>query len=157
GIQIQGNTATPDEEIRKLAGVEVGMPFDDTTPAVVAERIKKGKHFDKVEVLKRYASIEDPSQIMLVIVVDEGPVKIVMTGAPERPTRVVRKTFPNLLVLPILRREDGYGFTGGVRLTIPDKLGKQSRITFPLTWGGTKQAAMEIEKRLDNFPFDRIT
>src|SRR5262249_19111642 len=100
GIQIQGNTATPDEEIRKLAGVEVGMPFDDTTPAVVAERIKKGKHFDKVEVLKRYASIEDPSQIMLVIVVDEGPVKIVMTGDPEHPTRVVRKTFPNLLVLP---------------------------------------------------------
>ena len=93
---------------------------------VVAERLKKGKHFDRVDVLKRYASIEDPSQIMLVIVVDEGPVKIVMTGDPDHPTRVVRKTFPDLLVLPILRREDGYGFTGGARITIPDKLGKRA-------------------------------
>src|SRR3982751_4208148 len=138
GIQIQGNTATPDEEIRKLAGVEIGMPFDDTTPAAVAERLRKAKHFDKVDVLKRFASIDDPSQIMLVIVVDEGPVKIVMTGDPDHPTRVVRKTFPNLLVLPIFRREDGYGITAGARLTLPDKFGKQSRISFPLEWGGTK-------------------
>jgi outer membrane protein assembly factor BamA len=157
GIQIQGNTATSDEEIRKLAGVEIGMPFDDTTAAAVAERLKKGKHFDRVDVLKRYASIEDPSQIMLVIIVDEGPVKIVMTGDPDHPTRVVRKKFPDLLVLPILRREDGYGFTGGARITMPDKMGKQSRISFPLTWGGTKLAAIDLEKRLDNFAFDRLT
>lgn len=157
GIQIQGNTATPDEEIRRLAGVQIGMPFDDTTPNAVAERLRKAKHFDKVDVLKRYASIEDPSQIMLVIVVDEGPVKIVMTGDPDNPTRVVRKRWPNLLVLPILRREDGYGVTAGARLTLPDKLGKQSRITFPLTWGGNKAAAIDIEKRIDGGPFDRIT
>jgi outer membrane protein assembly factor BamA len=157
GIQIQGNTATPDDEVRRLAGVEVGMPFDDTTPAVIAERLRKAKRFDKIDVLKRFASIEDPSQIMLVIVVDEGPVKIVMTGDPEHPTRVVRKKFPNLLVLPILRREDGYGFTAGARLTLPDKFGKQSRISFPLTWGGTKAAAVDVEKRIEGFPLDRIT
>jgi outer membrane protein assembly factor BamA len=157
GIQIQGNTATPDEEVRALAGVSVGMPFDDTLPAAVTERLRKSKKFDKVDVLKRFASIEDPSQIMLVIVVDEGPVKIVMTGDPEHPTRVVKKKFPNLLVLPIFRREDGYGITAGARLTLPDKFGKQSLISFPLTWGGTKGAAMNIEKRLDSGPFDRIT
>jgi hypothetical protein len=157
GIQIQGNTATPDDEVRRLAGVEVGMPFDDTTVAAVAERLRKAKHFDRVDVLKRFASIEDPSQIMLVIIVDEGPVKIVMTGDPDNPTRVVRKKWPNLLVLPILRREDGHGVTAGARLTLPDKLGKRSRITFPLSWGGTKQAGVDIEKRLDHGFFDRIT
>jgi outer membrane protein assembly factor BamA len=157
GIQIQGNTATPDEEVRALAGVSVGMPFDDTLPAAATERLRKAKKFDKVDVLKRYASIEDPSQIMLVIVVDEGPVKIVMTGDPEHPTRVVKKKFPNLLVLPIFRREDGYGITAGARLTLPDKFGKQSLISFPLTWGGTKGAAINIEKRLDSGPFDRVT
>lgn len=157
GIQIQGNTATPDEEVRRLAGVDVGMPFDDALPAVVAERLRHAKRFDRVDVLKRFASIEDPSQIMLVIVVDEGPVKIVMTGDPDHPTRVVRKKFPNLLVLPIFYREDGIGITGGARITLPDKLGKQSRITFPLTWGGNKSAAIDIEKRLDNRLFDRIT
>jgi len=157
GIQIHGNTATPDEEIRRLADVQVGMPFDDTLPAAVAERLRKAKRFDRIDVLKRYASIEDPSQIMLVIIVDEGPVKIVMTGDPDHPTRVVRKRFPNLLVLPILDREDGIGITAGARFTLPDKFGKQSRITFPLTWGGTKSAAIDVEKRLDNFPLDRIT
>jgi len=156
GIQIQGNTATPDDEIRRLAAVQIGMPFEETTPAVVAELLHKAMHFDRVEVLKRYASIADPSQIMLVIVVDEGPVKIVMTGDPEHPTRVVRKRWPDLLVLPILRREDGYGFTAGARLGLPDKLGKQSRITFPLMWGGTKSGGIDIEKRLSDGFFDRI-
>ena len=157
GIQFQGNTATPDDEMRRLAGVQIGMPFEETTPAVVAERLRKAKHFDRIEVLKRYASIADPSQIMLVIIVDEGPVKIVMTGDPENPTRIVRKRWPNLLVLPILRREDGYGITAGVRLGLPDKFGRQSRITFPLMWGGTKSGGIDVEKRLSDGFFDRIT
>src|SRR5437868_2682381 len=88
-IQIQGNTVTPDEEMRRLADVRVGMPFDATTVDVVTSRLKAAKHFDRVEVRKRFASIDDPSQITLAIVVDEGPVKIVMTGDPDRPTRVV--------------------------------------------------------------------
>jgi len=157
GIQIQGNTATPDDEVLRAADVHVGMPFDDTLPTAVADRLRKAKRFDKVDVLKRFASIEDPSQIMLVIIVDEGPVKIVMTGDPDHPTRVVRKKFPNLLVLPILYREDGIGITAGARFTLPDKFGKQSRVTFPVTWGGTKSAGIDVEKRLERGPFDRIT
>ncbi len=157
GIQIHGNTATPDEEVRRLAGVEVGQPFDDALPAAVSDRLRKAKRFDRVEVLKRFASIEDPSQIMLVIIVDEGPVKIVTTDDPDHPTRVVRKKFPNLLVLPILSREDGYAITAGARLTMADKFGPRSRITFPLTVGGTRAAGVDVEKRLEEGIFDRIT
>jgi surface antigen Omp85-like protein/surface antigen-like variable number repeat protein len=158
GIQIQGNTATPDDEVRRLADVRVGMPFDDATVDRVASRLKAAKRFERVDVLKRFASIADPSQIMLVIVVDEGPVKIVMTGDPDHPTKVVRRRFPNLLILPVLRREDEYGITYGARLTAPEPrlFGKRSRVTFPLTWGGTKQAGIDVEKRLDNAVFDRI-
>jgi outer membrane protein assembly factor BamA len=158
GIQVQGNTATPDEEVRRLAGVEVGMPFDDATVDAVASRLRAAHRFERVEVLKRFASIADASQIMLVIIVDEGPVKIVTTGDPDHPTRVVRKRWPNLLVLPILGREDGYGLTYGARLSLPDPnwLGKRSRVSFPITWGSTKQAALDIEKRLDHGIFDRI-
>src|SRR4029079_14993569 len=117
----------------------------------VAARVRPAKRFEHVQVLKRFASIADPSQIMLVIIVDEGPVKIVMTGDPEHPRKVVRRTFPNLLILPVLRREDEYGFTCGARLTArePRLFGKNSRITYPLTWGGTKQAGIDGEKRLD--------
>ena len=116
-IQIQGNTATPDEDVRRLADVRVGMPFDAATVDAVAARLRAAKRFERVDVRKRFASIADPSQIMLVIIVDEGPVKIVMTGDPDSPTRVDRKTMPIVLVLPILRYEDGYGFTYGARFT----------------------------------------
>jgi hypothetical protein len=158
-IQVQGNTATPDDEVRRLADVRTGTAFDDTTVEAVATRLRAAKRFERVEVRKRFASIADPSQIMLVIIVDEGPVKIVMTGDPDRPTRVVRKRMPNLLILPILGREDGYGVTYGARLTLPDPkwMGKRSRVTFPLTWGGTKRAAIDLEKRLDGGVIDRVT
>ena len=59
-IQIQGNTATPDEEMRRLAGVQVGMPFDETTVDAVSARLRGGEEVRSVEVRKRFASIEDP-------------------------------------------------------------------------------------------------
>src|SRR5690242_19698018 len=75
-ISVHGNTLTPDVEIVGLAEVAVGMPFDERLPAAVEARLRATKRFQKVEVLKRFASIADPSQILLVIVVDEGPVAI---------------------------------------------------------------------------------
>jgi Omp85 superfamily domain/Surface antigen variable number repeat len=158
-IQVQGNTATPDEEVRRLADVRAGMPFDDTTVEAVAARLRAARRFAHVEVRKRFASIADPSQIMLVIIVDEGPVKIVMTDDPDQPTRVVRKRLPNVLVMPILGREDGYGITYGARFTLADPtwMGKRSRVTFPLSWGGTKQAGAEVEKRIEGGVIDRVT
>ena len=136
------------------------MPFEATTVDAVATRLRAAKRFESVEVRKRFASIADPSQITLVIIVDEGPVKIVMTGDPDSPTRIERKRLPNILVLPILRYEDGYGLTYGARLTLPDPhwMGKRSRITFPLSWGGTKQAGVgsrEAARRRRDRPRDR--
>ena len=158
-VQVQGNTATPDDEVRQLAGVRIGMPADAATIDAIAARLRASKRFERVEVRKRFASIADPSQIMLVIIVDEGPVKIVMTGDPDRPTRVVKKRLPNILVAPILGREDGYGVTYGARLTTPDPkwMGTQSRISFPLSWGATKQVGIDLEKRIEGGVLDRIT
>ena len=156
GIQVQGNTVTPDDEVRRLADVRVGMPLEEATIEEVARRLRATKRFERVEVLKRFASIADPTQIMLVIIVDEGKVKIQMTGDPDHPTRVVRSRWPNILLLPVLRQEDGYGLTYGARLAIPEFGGKHSRLYFPLTWGGTKQATMELDHRLEGRPIDRF-
>ena len=156
-IQIHGNTATPDEEIRKLAGIDVGMRVEPSTIDDVAARLRATKRFKRVEVLKRFASIADPTQILLVVLVDEGPVKVEMTGDPDRPTRVVRNRGPNLMVLPVLGFEDGYGFTYGVRLARLDVVGKQSRLSFPLTWGGEKKAGAELDKVIQRGPIDRVT
>src|SRR5204863_3161779 len=82
-IQVQGNVATADDEVRRLAGVEVGASVGTNLVDEVAARLRASKRFDSVEVRKRFASIADPSQIVLVIIVDEGPVKIEFTGDPE--------------------------------------------------------------------------
>ena len=155
-IQIQGNTATADEEVRRLADVRLGMPFDAQTVIDVAARLRATKRFKEVEVRKRFASIADPSQIVLVIVVDEGAVQIEMTGDSGEPTRVVRTGRPNIMFLPVLNAEDGYGWTYGARFALVDPAGKNSRLSFPLTWGGTKEAAAELDKTFVRGPLDRL-
>jgi surface antigen Omp85-like protein/surface antigen-like variable number repeat protein len=156
-IQIHGNTLTPDDEVRRLAGVAAGTPFGPDTIDRVTEQLHATGRFKSIDVLKRFASISDPSQILLVIVVDEGPVHIEMTGDPAHPTRVVKSRGPRLLFLPVLGAEDGYGASYGVRLALPDPAGKRSRLAFPLTWGGVKRAGAEFEKRLPGAPIDRVT
>jgi outer membrane protein assembly factor BamA len=155
-IQVQGNTVTTDEEVRRLAGVSIGMVLEATTLDDVAARLRATKRFEQVEVRKRFASIADPSQIALVIIVDEGPVRIEMTGDSAQPTRVVRDGRAKLMFLPVIDREDGYGFTYGARLAVPEPIGAQSRLSFPLTWGGTKQAGAELDKSFARGPLDRI-
>jgi Omp85 superfamily domain len=155
-IRIQGNLLTPDEEVRQLGGIVIGMPVGAETVAEVAARLRADGRFERVEVLKRFASIADPTQIVLVVIVDEGPVKIEGGESPDDPARVVERGGPGLMYLPLLRFEDGYGFTYGVRLTRPDPLGRRSRVSFPLTWGGEKRAAVELDKEFIQAPVSRI-
>jgi outer membrane protein assembly factor BamA len=155
-LRVQGNVLTPDDEVFRAAGVAVGAPFAADTLETVATRLRADRRFKSVEVLKRFASISDPTQITLVIVVDEGPVKIERTGDPTAPTRVVASGGLRLLFLPVLNYEDGYGFTYGVRLARPDVLGPRSRLSLPLTWGGDKRAGIELEKSLERGPLRRV-
>jgi Surface antigen variable number repeat len=148
-IRIHGNVATSDDEIRRIAGVEIGAPVAPDTIATVTERLRASKRFERVEVLKRFASIADPSQIVLVIIVDEGAVKIERTGDSDAPVRVVKTRGPRLMFLPILTAEDGYGLIYGAQLGVPNPAGKDSRLSFPLTWGGDKRAGAELEKDFD--------
>ena len=75
-IRVHGNLITPEDEVLRLADVRVGMPFAPDTPEQVAARLQTSKRFERVEVLKRFASISDPSQIVLVIIVDDGRVAV---------------------------------------------------------------------------------
>jgi outer membrane protein assembly factor BamA len=60
------------------------------------------------------------------------------------------------MFMPIVGYHDGYGFTYGARVSFLDRLGRGSRVSLPLTWGGTRRAAVEIERTLSKGPFDRI-
>jgi outer membrane protein assembly factor BamA len=148
-IRVHGNVATSDEEIRKIAGVEIGAPLLADTVTTAAERLRATKRFVRVDVLKRFASIDDPTQIVLVIIVDEGAVKIERTGDSDSPVRVVKTRGHRLMFLPIITAEDGYGLIYGARIGVPNPAGKNSRLSFPLTWGGDKRAGAEIEKDFD--------
>jgi outer membrane protein assembly factor BamA len=148
-IRVHGNVATPDDEIRRIAGVEVGAPFTADTLAQVTARLEGAHRFDSVEVLKRYASLVDSSKVLLVVVVDEGRVKIEGIEDPGSPVRVVPKGGLGLMFLPLLDFEDGYGFTYGAQFARADIVGKRSRLSFPLTWGGDRHAAAQLEKSFD--------
>jgi outer membrane protein assembly factor BamA len=148
-IRIHGNVVTPDAEVRRLAGIDIGAPFTPDTPAAVVERLKASHRFERVEVLKRFASIADPSQIVLVVVVDEGPVKIEAFEDADKPVRMVPRGGLGLMFLPLVSFEDGYGFTYGAQLARPGVAGARSRLSFPLTWGGDKRAAVQLEKNFD--------
>lgn len=155
-IEVHGNTATSDDEIRRLSGLEAGAAFGPSTIEDASSRLQAAKRFQRVEVLKRYASIADPSQILVVIIVDEGAVHIEMTGDPANPTRVVRDRNLKLLFLPIVSHEDGYGLAYGAQFTRREPAGDQSRLSIPLTWGGDKRAAVEFDKIFDTIATGRV-
>ncbi|HEY6212770.1 MAG TPA: FtsQ-type POTRA domain-containing protein, partial [Vicinamibacterales bacterium] len=52
-IEVHGNTVTPDDEIRKIAGLTAGASFEPATLEDAAARLRSSKRFQRVEVLKR--------------------------------------------------------------------------------------------------------
>jgi outer membrane protein assembly factor BamA len=163
-VRVQGNVLTTDDDLKQMAGVNVGAPFTPGMPDAIAVRLKSTGKFESVQVLKRFASIADPSQIILVIVVNEGPVKLEMfKDVPDGPpgagaglARVVRRRGLGVMWLPLLDFEDGYGFSYGVQFARPKVAGPNSRLSFPLTWGGEKQAAAQLEKNFGRGPLTRV-
>lgn len=155
-IRVQGNVLTSDDEMRRLTGVDVGAAFTSDLPDVVAARLKATHKFEEVRVLKRYASIDDATKILLIVIVNEGPVTFERFENPAEPSRIVRRRGLGLLWMPLLDFEDGYGFSYGVQLARPAVVGANSRVSFPLTWGGTRQAGAELEKIFTHGPLTRV-
>jgi hypothetical protein len=155
-IQIHGNVLTPDDEMARAAGIRVGMPVTPDTPAEIAARLRATGRFERVEVLKRFASIADPTRIVLVVIVDEGPVKIEAGADAGTPPRVVRDRGLHLMFLPLLKFEDGYGLSYGARIARRNPLGRRSELSFPLTWGGDKRAAAVLARSFARGPVSRF-
>ena len=68
----------------------------------------------------------------------------------------MKKFWSSGMFMPILHSEDGYGFTYGARISFVDRLGPRSRITVPLTWGGERQARVQLERAFKSGPIERI-
>jgi outer membrane protein assembly factor BamA len=157
-IRVHGNTATADADIVKVSGLVVGAPFTDAMLVDARRRLEATHDFEHVEVSKRYASIADLSQVLVVIVVDEGAVSVDWSGTSDAEAAVVRRRGfgRHLMFLPIIDAEDGYGVTYGARVAYVGLAGERGRLSFPLTWGGTKQAGVEFDRPLTSGPLTRV-
>lgn len=144
-VRIHGNHTTPDDEVRRLAGITEGEPLPEGGAEAIAARLEATHRFRRVDVRVRHRSIEDTSDVALILIVEEQPAP---AAAPAPgPLRWLRNAGAGVMWLPIVDYEDAYGFTYGARFTVRDALGPLSRVSAPLTWGGTRRAAVEAESR----------
>jgi outer membrane protein assembly factor BamA len=151
-VRVHGNHTTPDSDILSLAGLILGQVVTDEMLRTATERLEQSQRFDSVEVRKRYRSIDNPNDILVIIVVNEvaGVTLEDLTPGPLKRMRSLG------MWLPVLDYADGYGFTYGARITFVDALGKRSRISVPLTWGGDRRAGVEVERAFSRGPFTRV-
>jgi len=141
-IRVHGNHTTPGDEVLALSGLSVGVPATEEALKAAEDKLRASHRFEGVEVRRRFASIEDLTAILVVIVVHEREGVSADTPLPGP----LRRLGLASLWMPILNFIDGYGFTYGARISFVDTLGPQTRISIPLTWGGERRAALEVER-----------
>lgn len=158
-IHVHGNVIATDVDVIAIAGIAKGDPFRESTVADVRARLKASGKFQTVEVRKLYASIEDPTRIALVLLVNEGPVRIDMPDEGQEgdlPRVVRRRGLHNFMFMPIFDAEDGYGLTYGARVAFVGIARGANRLSSPLTWGGLKRAGLEFEHIFARGPLSRV-
>jgi outer membrane protein assembly factor BamA len=125
-VRFHGNYSIPDDEMARLSGVAVGLELSEGVLADIRQRLLRTKRFDWVEITRRYRSLTSQDEVVLVVTVREKP-----------------PASKKIMFMPILTGSDEYGLTYGGRVTALDLLGAGERISFPLTWGGERRAAIE--------------
>jgi outer membrane protein assembly factor BamA len=156
-VRVHGNLITPEDEILKIAGIVVGAPLEPGAIEQFKARLDRDGRFQDVQVLKRFASIADPTRIALVVIANEGAVRLRIPAIDDAPIQVERRRgLRTLMWLPILDFEDGYGATFGVRFAFVGVGGERGRVSLPLTWGGQRRAGVEFDRVFDRGPLSRI-
>lgn len=150
-VRVHGNATLTDDAVIKLAGVTVGSPLDAGGVEAVEKRLKDSGRFDEVQVRKRYRTLTmDDVSLVLLVHEKEG---ISPTGEPPGMARRIRD---RLMFFPIFHYDDGYGWTYGARTSIVNIAGRGTRLSVPLSWGGVREAAVEVDRTFKSGPFNRV-
>jgi outer membrane protein assembly factor BamA len=152
-VRVHGNHTTPDADILAIVGEVVGKPATNALVAEITTKLERSGRFDGVEVRKRFRSIENPDDILLMVVVDEVPGIDTFDLTPSP----MKKFWASGMFMPILHSEDGYGFTYGARVSFVDRLGPRSRVSVPMTWGGERQARVQLERSFKSGVIERVS
>jgi outer membrane protein assembly factor BamA len=151
-VRVHGNHTTPDADVLSLAGLTLGGPASDEVLAQAEDRLRRSGRFANVEVRKRYRSIENPSDILVILLVDEHA-----SVAPDDLTPGPLRRFRSFgMWLPILDYVDGYGLTYGVRFSFVDVVGPRSRISIPASWGGERRVGVTVDRSFERGLFTRV-
>lgn len=149
-VRVHGNATLTDEAVLQLAGVAVGGSLDAGGIEAIEKRLKDSGRFDEVQVRKRYRTLTmDEVSLVLLVHEKEG---ISPTGEPPSMARRLRE---RLMFFPILHYDDGYGWTYGARTSVVNIAGRGTRVSVPLSWGGVREAAVEVDRTFKSGPFNR--
>lgn len=145
-IRVHGNHTTPDADIIGLSGLKPGDPATDARLTQAEQALRTSNRFDDVELRKRFRSIDNADDILIMIVIDER------TGvsADDLTPGFGARVRDSMLWWPIFNYADGYGLTYGLRPAFADPIGVDSVLSFPLSWGGERRAGVELEKSFNN-------
>lgn len=156
-VRVHGNHTTPDADVLRIAGIDVGAPADPVSLEQARVRLQQSGRFESVELRTRYRSLTDTSRVSIVLLISEDAL-VSVTDAGEvvlpRPLARLRRS---TMFLPILGFEDGYGLTYGVRFTVVGSHQSATRVSMPLSWGGTRQAAIEASHAFTSGPVTRVS
>lgn len=145
-IRVHGNHTTPDADVIALSGLAPGEAATDARLAEAEQALRQSGRFDNVEVRKRFRSIDNPADILVMIVVDERAGVSADNLTPGFGSRLRDA----MQWLPILGYTEGYGVTYGIRATFIDPVGEDSQLSFPLSWGGERRAGVELERAFND-------
>jgi outer membrane protein assembly factor BamA len=151
-IRVHGNATLSDDAVIVLAGVAPGAMLDQTGLDAIEKRLRDSGRFDEVQVRKRYRTLE-MDEIALVLLVHEKP----GLGATGQPPSAMRRLRSKLMFFPIIDYEDGYGWTYGGRTSIVNVFGKGTHVMVPLSWGGSRNAQVDVDHTFKTGPLTRVT
>ncbi len=151
-VRVHGNATLSDAAVLALAGISLGAPLDPAGTEAIEQRLRDSGRFDEVQVRKRYRTLA-MDDVALVLIVHERA----GLSATGEPPSVIRRLRNRLMFFPILHYDDGYGLTYGGQTAVVDALGKGTRVSLPLSWGGTRRAAVEADRTFKSGPLTRLT
>ncbi len=150
-VRVYGNHTIPLADILALTGPVAGRPASASLLRDVRRRLEQSGRFARVDVRSRSLSTGEPKGILLVIVVEE-PVAI---GAGDLTAAGSAPVPSSSIWVPVLDYRDGR-YIYGARLSLENAFGPRSRVSMPFTWGGQRQARVEVERRFENAPVARL-
>jgi outer membrane protein assembly factor BamA len=151
-VIVHGNHTTPTDDVLAIVGAVTGEEASDALRGEVATRLEQSGRFAGVDVRRRFLSIDDPSRVLLVVVVDERA----GVSDTDLTPGAMKRVMASGMWLPVLDYREGYGFTYGARFSFVDVLGPRTRISTPLTWGGERQAQVEVERTFSSRAVARV-